>query len=408
MIIAYIVLDLLCTLSIILLTGHGSFLIAGYNTSSPEEKAKYDAKKLCRAVGVMLLLIAAATAGLLFISFDSIYSTLYFIFFFIFIFADIGVTLYYTNKRCLKKDHEVNETNGAIDDEYLRNNQTSTKKKKPTPLVVGICLTILPVILLVSIVLYQASQPPVFTVSGDALKISSAFGETIRLSDIKSMQIQDSLPKDLGKINGSDFGSILKGRFKTNGKNVEIFLDAAKPPFLYIKTTGGLTILSDQSRAKTEALYNQLKSESNMSANNIVVIPMNKNVTKGIDIGFWIFMLIINLLMPAIMIVFGSICLKRAPKEINDVIGYRTTMSMKNRDTWEFAHHYCGKVWHLVGWVILVPSILATVFVFGKDTSTVGSLSLIVIVVQTIILIISIAPTEFALRKTFDENGYRR
>ncbi len=400
MIIAYIVLDLLFALSIILLTGHGSFMIAGYNTSSPEEKAKYDAKKLCRAVGVMLLLIAAATAGLLFTSFNSVYSTLYFIF----IFADIGVTLYYTNKRCLKKGHEVNETNGAIDDEYLRNNQTSTKKKKPTPLVVGICLTILPVILLVSIVLYQASQPPVFTISEGTLKISSAFGETIRLSDIKSMQIQDSLPKDLSKINGSDFGSILKGRFKSSGKNVEIFLDAAKPPFLYIETTGGLTILSDQSRAKTEELYNQLKSESNISANNIVVIP----VTKEVDIGFWIFMLIINLLIPAIMIVFGSICLKRAPKEINDVIGYRTTMSMKNRDTWEFAHHYCGKVWRFVGWVILIPSILATVFVFGKDTSSVGSLSLIVIVIQTIILIISIAPTEIALRKTFDENGCRR
>ena len=25
-------------------------------------------------------------------------------------------------------------------------------------------------------------------------------------------------------------------------------------------------------------------------------------------------------------------------------IGYRTSMSMKNKDTWEFAHKYCGKV----------------------------------------------------------------
>ena len=31
--------------------GKGSWLIAGYNTSSKEEKEKYDAKKMCRVVG---------------------------------------------------------------------------------------------------------------------------------------------------------------------------------------------------------------------------------------------------------------------------------------------------------------------------------------------------------------------
>ena len=36
--------------------------------------------------------------------------------------------------------------------------------------------------------------------------------------------------------------------------------------------------------------------------------------------------------------------MKKAPKEINSVFGYRTSMSMKNKDTWEFAHKYCGKV----------------------------------------------------------------
>jgi drug/metabolite transporter (DMT)-like permease len=38
-------------ISIILLMGAGSFLIAGYNTASKEEKRKYDAKKLCRVAG---------------------------------------------------------------------------------------------------------------------------------------------------------------------------------------------------------------------------------------------------------------------------------------------------------------------------------------------------------------------
>jgi len=46
-------------LTIILLTGHGANLIAGYNTASKEEKNKYDSKKLCRVTGVGMLVITA-------------------------------------------------------------------------------------------------------------------------------------------------------------------------------------------------------------------------------------------------------------------------------------------------------------------------------------------------------------
>ena len=57
--------------------------------------------------------------------------------------------------------------------------------------------------------------------------------------------------------------------------------------------------------------------------------------------GFWIFMLIMDLLIPFTMIGFGKMFLKKAPDQINYVFGYRTSMSMKNQDTWVFAHHYC-------------------------------------------------------------------
>jgi hypothetical protein len=53
---------LLVTLSIILLMGKGSFLIAGYNTASKEEKEKYNVKRLCRIMGGGLSLIAIITA----------------------------------------------------------------------------------------------------------------------------------------------------------------------------------------------------------------------------------------------------------------------------------------------------------------------------------------------------------
>lgn len=45
--------------------------------------------------------------------------------------------------------------------------------------------------------------------------------------------------------------------------------------------------------------------------------------------GFWISMVIMDLLIPFTMIGFGKYFLKTAPKEINTVFGYRTTMSIK-------------------------------------------------------------------------------
>ena len=40
------------------ISGHGSWLISGYNTASKEEKAKYNEKKLCRTMGIGMSVIA--------------------------------------------------------------------------------------------------------------------------------------------------------------------------------------------------------------------------------------------------------------------------------------------------------------------------------------------------------------
>ena len=49
-------------------------------------------------------------------------------------------------------------------------------------------------------------------------------------------------------------------------------------------------------------------------------------------------MVMMDLMIPLIMIVFGKVFLKNPPKEINLIYGYRTGRSMKNKDTWNFAH----------------------------------------------------------------------
>ena len=89
--------------------------------------------------------------------------------------------------------------------------------------------------------------------------------------------------------------------------------------------------------------------------------------------GFWIFMLIMDLLIPFTMIGFGKMFLKKAPDQINYVFGYRTSMSMKNQDTWVFAHHYCGKIWYICGLILLVVSLIVLFLVIGKSNDAIGN-----------------------------------
>lgn len=123
---------------------------------------------------------------------------------------------------------------------------------------------------------------------------------------------------------------------------------------------------------------------------------------------FWFFMLISDLVIPFTMIAFGKCFMKKAPNKINAVFGYRTSMSMKNKDTWEFAHKYAAKVWYICGMAMLPMTIIPMLLITGKSKDEVGLAGGIICGIQLILLIGTIFPTEIALRKNFDENGKRR
>ena len=124
--------------------------------------------------------------------------------------------------------------------------------------------------------------------------------------------------------------------------------------------------------------------------------------------GFWIFMLAMGLLVPAVMILFGAVFKKTAPNKINYIFGYRTDMSMKNRDTWEFAHKYIGKLWFRFGLLLIPITVIPMLFVIGKTENIIGAVGLIVGFINTIVLIVPIFFTEKALNKTFDKDGKRK
>lgn len=124
--------------------------------------------------------------------------------------------------------------------------------------------------------------------------------------------------------------------------------------------------------------------------------------------GFWIFMLVMDLLFPAIMILMGRYFMKSSPKEINYIFGYRTNMSMKNKDTWDFAHKYIGKLWFYLGLILVPITVIPMLLVIGNNEYTISMVGSIICIVALVVLIVSIIPTERALKKTFDKDGNRK
>ena len=125
-------------------------------------------------------------------------------------------------------------------------------------------------------------------------------------------------------------------------------------------------------------------------------------------LAMWAFMLAMNLLIPATMIGFGLMYLKKPPGKVNGWVGYRTSRSMKNQDTWDFAQRYMGKVWWKWGWIMLPPVVLAQALtLLCPDVNSMCSWSLVPTTAETVVLMVSIIPVERALKQNFDKDGNR-
>lgn len=127
-----------------------------------------------------------------------------------------------------------------------------------------------------------------------------------------------------------------------------------------------------------------------------------------VNILFWVFMLVFILMIPLLMLGFGKSFMKNPPAEINPGWGYRTAMSSKNQETWDFAQRHMGKVWYQAGRVLLIPSAVPLLLVLGRDVGTVGVVGLAVCGVQLVVMLGSVLVTERALKKTFDKDGKRK
>lgn len=120
----------------------------------------------------------------------------------------------------------------------------------------------------------------------------------------------------------------------------------------------------------------------------------------------FVFLFICYMLTPATMIGFGYLFLHKPPRTINMGFGYRTSMSMKNKDTWITAHLYAGKAWFYPGILLGIGSALC-LFLIRKRTDFEDA-SLWIMGVQMAVLCSAIPYTEIKLKKLFDKDGRRK
>lgn len=119
-------------------------------------------------------------------------------------------------------------------------------------------------------------------------------------------------------------------------------------------------------------------------------------------------MLTANAVISFVVLFFGYRFKNNPPKEINRFHGYRTRRSMKNMDTWIFAHHFCGGLWSKLGKFTLPISLLVVAASYVGGENAILAAGLIAMAAQIVVVIISIFKVENALKETFDEEGNRK
>lgn len=122
----------------------------------------------------------------------------------------------------------------------------------------------------------------------------------------------------------------------------------------------------------------------------------------------WFFMLFIVIVLPFIMFMCSFYFIAGGPKNINNIFGYRTGRSMINKDTWIFAHEYCGKLWFKVSIIFILASIVIMLCLIKTDQRVFVAVGFVIFIAEFVTLFFTISKTEKALADNFDIKGNRK
>lgn len=254
-IIFVIVVIPLIVMAIFFLNGKGAFLIAGYNTASKEEKAKYDEKALCRFVGWLLIVISFSTllipAGDYFEMEWLIYCGIALI-----ILSSFGAVFYMN----IGKRFRVNTDSepSSIDENVKSSNPKST--------IIFTSVILVIVLIAMAILFYNGDKDPTVNILENRVQIKAMYGLNIDFTDITDISLIDKSMIDIGvgkRTNGyGGIGKALKGHFNSKdlGETL-LFVQSKSSPTIRIERSNAKDIyISFRSPENTEVLYHELSA----------------------------------------------------------------------------------------------------------------------------------------------------
>lgn len=110
-----------------------------------------------------------------------------------------------------------------------------------------------------------------------------------------------------------------------------------------------------------------------------------------------------SFIIPLLMILTGYLMYKYPPKRINHIVGYRTYKSMRNKEMWDYANKYCGKLWMILGLIMSVLTFVLLFLVLLEVIIFTENILITVIVIQVVMLLLTIFIVENRLKRYLGE-----
>lgn len=95
-------------------------------------------------------------------------------------------------------------------------------------------------------------------------------------------------------------------------------------------------------------------------------------------------------LVPNLIIIIGLLLFKYPPKKINIFFGYRTNRSMKNKKNWDYANKCCGKLWIILGLIMILMCFFILIIFKLKSIIITETIASIIILFEVLVIIIPI------------------
>ncbi|MEH7344646.1 DUF3784 domain-containing protein [Bacillus sp. JJ1532] len=211
------------------------YLISGFSSRTEEEKQQLIANRLPQKTGSLLLITAVVMVLLLPLSFTSFKYAME---------AQFGSML-------------ILLMGGLI---YLSKYETLSKRKRSYIISTVLFVAVIGSIIALTVYSYQGYE---LKVHDNRFEITGMYGDEWRTTDIKRIELMDSMPEVTLRTNGVGLPTLSKGHFKIKDYGSSLlFIQKGSSPYIYIEMEKKKIFINDKDPDKTKLWYEELKEKS--------------------------------------------------------------------------------------------------------------------------------------------------